>query len=203
VKFQADIDIDLADRTQILQHIKHTTAVSKNQGLVRKHATGIYVTEIPRDPFTNLSTIDFREAEERGYIKLDLLNIHVYKYVRDEQHLNELMREPDWTLIRNKTFFEKIIHIGNHYESMMAMPEPIDSIPRMAMFLAAIRPGKKHLIGKPWQEVAKTIWEKNPDEGYSFKRSHSFAHSHLVVVHINLLEAGLIQSLDDGDSIHA
>ena len=56
----------------------------------------------------------------------------------------------------------------------------------MAMFLALIRPGKKHLIGQPWIEVAKTIWDKT-EEGYGFKKSHSLAYSHLVVVHMNLL----------------
>jgi hypothetical protein len=55
------------------------------------------------------------------------------------------------------------------------------------MFLAAIRPGKKHLIGLPWSEVTNTIWEK--EEGvYTFKKSHAVAYAHLVVVHINLLE---------------
>jgi hypothetical protein len=67
------------------------------------------------------------------------------------------------------------------------MPEPINSIPRLAMFLALIRPSKKHLIGESWQEVAKTVWDKE-DDGYSFKRSHSCAYANLVVVHINLLE---------------
>ena len=54
------------------------------------------------------------------------------------------------------------------------MPEPINTIPRLAMFLAIIRPGKKHLIGLPWAEVAKTVWDKGTD-GYTFKKSHFFA----------------------------
>ena len=69
------------------------------------------------------------------------------------------------------------------------MPESVNSIPRLAMFLAVIRPGKKHLIGLPWSEVSKTIWEK--EEGtYSFKKSHAVAYAHLVVVHMNLLSNG-------------
>jgi hypothetical protein len=66
------------------------------------------------------------------------------------------------------------------------MPEPVDSITRLAMFLAVIRPGKKHLIGERWSEIAKTVWDKGTD-GYIFKRSHSCAYSQLVVVHMNLL----------------
>jgi len=56
----------------------------------------------------------------------------------------------------------------------------------LAMFLALIRPGKRHLIGSSWAEISKTIWDKG-DDGYVFKKSHSLAYSHLVVVHMNLL----------------
>ena len=66
------------------------------------------------------------------------------------------------------------------------MPEPVDSIPRLAMFLALIRPAKKHLIGKTWREVSQTIWDREND-GYSFKKSHAIAYAQLVVVHMNLL----------------
>jgi len=66
------------------------------------------------------------------------------------------------------------------------MPEPVDSIPRLAMLLSIIRPAKRHLIGLPWSEVAKTVWEKD-DELYTFKKSHAIAYANLVVVHMNLL----------------
>jgi hypothetical protein len=71
------------------------------------------------------------------------------------------------------------------------MPEPIDSIPRLAMMLAVIRPGKKHLIGKTWRDIAKTVWDKGSD-GYTFKKSHAIAYAQLVVVHMNLLEETMI-----------
>jgi hypothetical protein len=70
------------------------------------------------------------------------------------------------------------------------MPEPIDSIPRMAMFLAVIRPAKRHLIGKTWSEVAQSVWERDGDD-YSFKKAHAVAYANLVVVHMNLLTEGL------------
>ena len=67
------------------------------------------------------------------------------------------------------------------------MPEPINSIPRLAMMLAIIRPSKKHLIGQSWKEVAKTVWDKNID-GYSFKKAHAIGYAWLVAVHMNILE---------------
>ena len=187
MKFNSDIDIDFGDRDKILEHIKHIPAAMRKANPMRKHATGIHVTDIPYDAINNMANIDYSVAESRGYLKLDLLNVHVYDKVRDEKHLIDLMCEPNWDKLNDKDFVEKLIHLGNHYQSIQRMPEPIDSIPRLAMFLAIIRPAKKHLIGLPWKEVTKTVWDKN-DEGYSFKKSHSVGYAHLVVVHMNLLE---------------
>jgi hypothetical protein len=190
MKFNSDIDIDFGDREQILNLIKHTPAAMRNVHPIRKHATGIHVTDIPYDAENNIANLDYTDAERRGYLKLDLLNVYVYQHVRDEQHLIELMREPDWNKLNDKNTVEHLIHLGNHYNSIQKMPEPINSIPRLAMFLAIIRPAKKHLIGLPWREVAKTVWDKN-DDGYAFKKSHSVSYAQLVVVHMNLLAQGL------------
>jgi hypothetical protein len=84
-----DIDIDFPDRSQILDKIPHRVARLENG---KKHNTGIYTTEIPHNPVNGLSTVDYREAEERGYFKLDFLNVSIYQAVRDEAHLNELAR---------------------------------------------------------------------------------------------------------------
>jgi DNA polymerase III alpha subunit len=54
------------------------------------------------------------------------------------------------------------------------------------MFLAVIRPGKRHLIGRTWKDVAATVWDKVEGE-YSFKKSHSVAYSQLVVINMNLI----------------
>ena len=183
-----DIDIDFGDRDLILQYIKHIPASIRNNDPIRKHNTGVYVTDIPYDSLNDFSSIDYNDAENRGYIKLDLLNVHVYQDITSEENLIHLMKEPNWALLRDKTFVEKLIHLGNHYNNLQKMPEPVNSIPRLAMFLACIRPAKKHLIGQTWEEVSKTVWEKTVD-GYSFKKSHSVAYAQLVVVHMNLLES--------------
>lgn len=187
MKFNSDIDIDFGDREKILSLIEHIPASMRKVSPIRKHATGIHVTEIPYDPVNDMASIDYADAEKRGYLKLDFLNVHVYNQVRDEVHLIELMREPNWDNLRNSGFVEKLIHLGNHYSTLRSMPEPVNTIPRLAMFLALIRPGKKHLIGKTWAEVAKTVWDKD-NTGYSFKKSHAVAYAHLVVVHMNILE---------------
>lgn len=198
MKFTSDIDIDFADRDSALRLITHTPAVIMGPGQARRHNTGVYVTDIPSDPRTGCASIDHRAAQTRGYLKLDFLNVWVYRHVRDPQHLTQLMAEPDWTQLRDPQFFAKLIHLGRHYETQLAMPEPIDSRARMAMFLSVIRPGKRHLIGQTWAEVSKTVWLRS-EEGYWFKKSHAVAYANLVVVHMNLLAQGLADTLDQGD----
>ena len=188
MKLNADIDIDFSNRDQLLDLIHHTRAAMRKVFPIRHHATGVYVTDVPYDPVNDMASIDYADAEQRGYFKLDLLNVHVYDHVKNEQHLLDLMnRTPNWSMLKDKNKVKELIHIANHYNSIKEMPEPIDSIPRLAMFLAIIRPAKKHLIGLPWNEVAKTVWDKGED-GYTFKKSHSLAYAHLVVVHMNILE---------------
>ena len=189
---QFDVDIDMADRDVLLKHIVHTAASMLTADPPRKHASGVYVQPVPYDPLNDRCAIDYTEAEARGYFKLDLLNVHLYNSVRDDAHLQQLMSEPDWSMLRDQQFVSNLVHLNNHYDSLSKMPEPVNSIPRLAMFLAVIRPAKRHLIGRPWSEVAKTIWERE-DGVYTFKKSHAVAYAHLVVINMNLLTRGELQ----------
>ena len=184
--FKSDIDIDFADREQILDLLNVTSASIIRDGKLTRHNTGVYATDIPVDPFSGSASLDYQDAEARGYMKLDLLNVHVYKQVRDEEHLIKLMQSPDWTKLYDSAICQQLIHINNHYDTLLKMPEPVDSIPRLAMFLAVIRPAKRHLIGRTWKEVAATVWDKVEGE-YSFKKAHAVAYATLVVVNLNLL----------------
>lgn len=194
MRIDSDIDIDLGDREKLLAVIPHVAASMRNAKVsnvhtspIRKHATGVHITKIPYDPVYDMAALDYKDAEKRGYFKLDLLNVHVYNQVRDEEHLIQLMYEPDWTMLNDRATVEKLIHLGNSFDLMRRMPEPVDTIPRLAMLLAVIRPSKRHLIGQTWKEVAKTVWDKD-DTGYSFKKAHGVAYAQLVVVHMNLLK---------------
>jgi hypothetical protein len=187
MKFKSDIDIDFPDRELALSVLKHVPASIMRDGKLIKHNSGVYVTEIPIDPFLGISSIDHVTAENLGYVKFDFLNVNLYKQIRDELHLTELLtREPSWDKLYDAEFCAQLIHIGGHYDTLIKMPEAVNSIPRLAMFLAIIRPGKRSLIGKPWSEVATTIWDSTED-GYTFKKSHAVAYAHLVAVHMNLL----------------
>ena len=189
MKFQSDIDIDFGNRDSILKLIKHTPARIDKDGKSTRHNTGIYVTAIPNDPFNGMASIDYKQAESRGYVKLDFLNVGLYQQVRDETHLASLLETaPDWTRFNtDQAFFEQLIHVNNHWEVLKKMPEPVDTIPRLAMLLSVIRPAKRHLIGKNWADVAQEVWTKPEDDSYYFKKSHAVAYAHLVVVNMNLI----------------
>ena len=187
MRIDSDIDIDVGDRDKLLAVIKHIPAAMRNVDPIRKHPSGVYITDIPYDPVHDMSSLDYSEAESRGYFKLDILNVHVYENVRDEEHLVQLMQEPDWSMLNNKNIVGQLIHLNNQYDTIRRMAEPINSIPRLAMFLAAIRPAKRHLLTKTWKEINETVWEKD-HTGYSFKKSHAIAYAQLVVVHMNLLK---------------
>lgn len=186
----ADIDIDFADRSRILELIKYTAARQLIDGQVRRHNSGVYVTDIPYDPINQCAAIDYQAADELGYFKLDFLNMSVYQLITDSEHYQTMLdAAPPWDRFNNeREFFEQLVHVSNHWSTLQVMPEPVDTIPRLAMFLAIIRPAKRHLIGATWAEVAKTIWEASSD-GYSFKKSHAVAYAQLVALHMNLLNS--------------
>lgn len=188
MKFNSDIDIDFADRSQVLQTITHITASQRKDNQLISHNTGVYVTSIPQDPLTGRASIDYEAAESRGYIKLDFLNVNLYQQVQNEQHLEQLMHtEPNWQRFNSdREFFEQLIHVNNHWDLLKKMPEPVNTIPRLAMFLAIIRPAKRQLAGLPWAKVAETVWDKTEDV-YYFKKAHAISYAHLVVVNMNLL----------------
>ena len=186
-----DIDIDFADRDHALKFIKHIPAAIKDtNGTFKKHNTGVYCTPIPYNPVNNLSNVDYKEAEERGYFKLDFLNVSIYKDVRDEEHLKTLMEtEPLWDLLEQDDFSSLLFHVNGH-GSILRQMKP-KSILQLAAVLAMIRPAKRHLIGETWTTVMETIWTKPTDGEYYFKKAHAVAYAMAVALQMNLICEGI------------
>jgi hypothetical protein len=183
----ADIDIDLADRDQLLGLIRAIPARQTNQGQVRRHNSGVYATDIPWDPVNACAAIDYETAEQLGYFKIDLLNMSVYQLIKDAEHYNQLLsQEPNWNrLWTDSEWASQLVHIGNYTELLKSMRP--DSIPRMAAFISIIRPGKAHLQNEPWDVVFKSVWDGDDSRGFVFKKSHALGYSKLVTLHMNLL----------------
>ena len=178
-----DIDIDFADRKILLKKIRHRVA-RLNTG--KKHNTGVYATEIPHNPIDNLSTIDYKTAEDRGYFKLDFLNVSIYKDVKDETHLISLMRkEPLWELLEHQDFVDQVFHVSGHSDLLKQLKPT--SVEQLAATLAIIRPAKRHLADKDWQTIMKEVWIKPTNGEYYFKKAHAVSYAIACVVHMNLI----------------
>jgi len=186
MKFKADIDIDFGNRNLALAVLKHIPATIIKDDKHTRHNSGVYVQNIPQNPITEISTIDYKEAEERGYMKLDFLNMHIYNQVESELELVELMtQEPDWDKLLDLDFCSKLVHISEHYD-IVAKVKP-KSVEDLAIVLALIRPSKRYLLNKSWAEIKEHIWTKSNDGSYVFKKSHGTAYALLVIIHLNLL----------------
>lgn len=172
-----DIDIDVKDRECVLRHFKHIPAYSKKQD--GKHVVGVYFHNIPINPILECASIDFRDAKNLGYFKVDILNNSVYDNIQSENELNELIDQNIiWDLFEEKDIIELLPHIRDHSDIVLKMKPK--SIEELAMVLALIRPAKKHLIGKSFEEIKSDIWK--PEKDYFFKKSHAIAYALAITV---------------------
>ena len=159
-------------------------------GQPRRHNSGVYVTAIPVDSINDCAAIDYETAEQRGYFKIDLLNMGVYNLVQSPEHYETMLaQEPQWSkLWTDREWASRLVHVGNYIDLLNSMKP--DSIPRMAAFISIIRPGKAHLQSRPWDEVFKTVWDGDDSRGYTFKKAHALGYAKLVALHMNLLSQG-------------
>jgi hypothetical protein len=189
----ADIDIDLANRDKLLEIIRAIPARQISQDQVKRHNSGVYVTDIPWDPVHKCASIDYETAEQLGYFKIDLLNMTVYQLIKSPEHYQQLLTtEPPWSQLWNdSTWAQQLVHIGNYTELLKTMRP--DSIPRMAAFISIIRPGKAHLQNQPWDQVFASVWDGDDSRGFVFKKSHAISYAALVALHMNLLNQSCVQ----------
>src|SRR5450759_4552717 len=113
-KVLTDVDIDCIGRDDILKGIECIYGrIDRANDKVEKHTTGIYFQNIPRDPITNVSTLDHRIANDYGYFKIDFLNVNMYENVRSEEHLLELLnKEPPWDFFEFEEVTDKLFHLN-------------------------------------------------------------------------------------------
>lgn len=196
-----DIDIDFADRTKALTLFEHIKASRVEDGKLVPHNTGVYFHSVPVNAKTNLSAIPYEQADEHGYFKIDFLNVSLYKDIRDEDHLINLMnQEPEWALLEHEEIVNSLFHINGHYQVVKKVkPKTVE---QLAAVLAMIRPAKRYLIGKDWATVMAEVWTKpRHDKQYYFKHAHAIAYAVAIVVQLNLMleQTSVLSSTDKGN----
>lgn len=186
-KVTTDVDIDVFGREKIVAGLECIFGrIDREGGKMEKHNTGVYFQNIPRNPVTNISTLDHRIANDYGYFKIDFLNVNMYDGIRDEAHLLQLINTvPPWDFFEYEEITNQLFHLGNHH-NLLAKYKP-KSVEDLAMLLAVVRPGKAHLINAGWETIREQIWIKEGAESYQFKKAHAISYAVAIVVNLNLL----------------
>lgn len=180
-----DIDIDFADRDAAIAVLDIVQASMNMRGERCRHSSGVYFQNVPVDPVDGYCSFEYERAAELGYIKIDFLNNSIYLGVRDEDHLLSLLStEPIWELLEDSDVVSQLSHIREHF-SVVEKIKP-RSIEDLAVVIALIRPGKKHLLEKTRAEIDAEIWTTGHD-GYQFKKAHAISFSTSIVVQLNLM----------------
>ena len=181
-----DIDIDFVDHDQALTLFEHIPASRLDNQRLVKHNTGVYLHAVPVDAVSGLCQIPYEQAEEEKYFKIDFLNVGIYKGVRNEEHLVQLMnQEPLWDLLLQDDFVNLLFHLNGHGD-IIRKTQPT-SVEHLSAVLAMIRPAKRYLIGKPWTTIMNEVWSKPETSEYYFKKSHATAYAVAIVVQMNLI----------------
>jgi DNA polymerase III alpha subunit len=182
-----DVDIDFADREQVLKLLPHVPAMQRlPNGNRQKHKTGVYFHPVPANPFTGWCDIDYQQAEELGFFKVDLLNVSLYQGVKSKEHLDQLAnQEPLWDLLQQDDFSNLLFHLNGHGDVLKKTCPT--SVEQLAAVLAMIRPAKRYLIGKSWNMILKEVWTKPENGEYYFKKAHAIAYAVAIVAQMNLI----------------
>jgi DNA polymerase III alpha subunit len=188
-KVTTDVDLDVFNRDKILEGLPGVYGrIDREGGKFEKHLTGVYFQNIPRDPVTNISTVDHKVASDYGYFKIDFLNVNMYEGVKSEEHLLELLnKEPPWDFFEYEEITDQLFHLKGH-SNLLCRYKP-KSVEDLAMILAIMRPAKSYLQRHDWDKIRKEVWIKNEgEEGlYGFKKSHAISYSLAIIIHLNLL----------------
>jgi hypothetical protein len=195
-----DVDLEVVRRDEVAGLFGTAVPASQitNNRLVR-HNTGLYFQDIPVNPLTGLAAFPYKLAEELGFLKIDLLSApYPYEGVDSMDELRALLVEPiDWSWFKVPEFvatlfqFDGMVNADLTVGEVVAYYEP-QSIDDLACLVAIIRPGKKHLIGEPWETVRAQIWDKE-GRGHQFKKSHAVAYALAVGIDARLKSPDFFQ----------
>lgn len=189
----ADIDIDVGNRSNVITALDmpYTFASQEvNANSISPHLVGLYFNDITKDLLSNYATLDYKQAAEIGFMKIDILPNHIYDNFKNRKEIEEsVSKEPNWDLLYKEEIFSTLPQISGYSALLNDLPK-IDSIEKLAMFIAIIRPSKKYLIpilkkAQDWNSILDEIWLKSDTDEYQFKKSHAIAYALSIIALIN------------------
>jgi DNA polymerase III alpha subunit len=182
-----DIDIDLRPDFNPSDVFDLVYASMNEDGKLRKHPAGVYFQQIPVDPETKLSAIPYKEAEDVGFLKIDLLHLNLLKEFKSKAQMRALLKqEPDWTLLESEKIVSGLFHIGKHFDIVEKVKPR--SVQQLSDILALIRPGKIGLLEKYLENpeaIRPELYTKRINS--DMRKSHTIPYSLLIVLQLHLI----------------
>lgn len=188
-----DIDIDISPKFKpdtLFPNIVHASKVEKNE--LTKHLVGLYFQNMPVDQVTGFAAIPYKEAEDFGYFKIDMLNLSILENFESKKEIKQLLkREPDWTLLEDPEIVGKLFHLSKHFDTVYKMKPK--SVSDLADCLAIIRPNKVKLVDKYLKNkeaVQKELYTKRDPS--DLRKSHAIPYALLIVLQLHLIKAEIL-----------
>lgn len=186
-----DVDIDVQSTTPKEKYGIRGMVYNRDTQRIRPHPSGFYhlTDPIPVDPITGNAAIDYEEAEEMGFYKIDLLSNSVYDSFSSRQEvLDAIDIEPDWDKLLDEHFVSKLPHIANHFDIVKKIQPR--SVIELADVLALIRPGKSHLLEdylRNRKQARRNLYKETAEwnKGMYFKKSHAVGYAVMIVCYMN------------------
>lgn len=183
-----DIDIDVPPNIDKSKYGVRAIIYDADVKEIRPHNSGVYYkTNIPIDVMTGKAAIDYKDAEEHGWIKYDMLNSsEMLLYDSREEFLECVSKEPDWSMLWTEyDLVQKLPHVKRHFDILRRLKPK--SIIELADILALIRPAKAYLLDRYVhdKEYVRTLLYAPEGDSYYFKKSHAVAYAMMIVASMN------------------
>lgn len=187
-----DIDIDITPKFKPKSLFDITPASIIENGELKPHLVGVYFQNIPVDKITGLSAIPYKEAQDNGFFKIDMLNLSILEHFESKEEIRKLLKkEPDWSLLEDPEVVPKLFHLSKHYDTVAKIKPR--SVSDLADCLAIIRPNKTKLVDKYLKNkksVQKELYTKRDPS--DLRKSHAIPYALLIVLQLHLIKADIL-----------
>ena len=185
-----DIDIDTPSNFNPLSIFPFVVRASVvREKVLTPHPCGVYFQNIPIDPLTHLSAIEYESAEALNFFKIDFLHLNVYDAFSSKDDIRQLLKQTiDWNLLKIPSVVKDLFQLSKHYDLLQEL-QPTSEM-ELADVLALIRPQKRYLLDfykKNKDQCRKLLYTKESGDAYSFKKAHAIAYALVIVLQLHLI----------------
>lgn len=190
-----DVDIDVKGGVERSEWGVRCSIYDEDSKRLSPHPSGVIIEDVPTDPITGLSCIDYKECDRLGLYKVDILTNTSYNIFESHEEMEKYRdSSTNWELLLDESVCKSLPHIANHYD-IVKLIKP-KSVEELAHVLALVRPGKKHLLDDYMNPVKKKLTINNifrdTKDGMYFKKSHAISYAVMIVTVLNKLQTTMI-----------